>query len=222
MGEPRFRQLESLLPEDVSVLGLDEHTACIIDFAQGVFTIRGMGMVTLRGQGREKVFEKGKSYALDILRGVDSGGAPQTTPQPAEAPAPETGGPEESFWKKVHRLRDRFEQGLADHAPETVVSALLDLDGEIWKAHQALDNQECITQAREILRDMIALIGPKLRSCPPSVEACLAPLVEALIELRRRFRDEKKWTEADSLRDSLVNAGIVLEDLKEESRWHLK
>ena len=222
MGEPRFRQLEALLPEHVSVLGLDEHTACIINFAQGVFSIRGIGKVTLRRQGRETVFEKGSAFPLDILRGVESAGTTDSTLHPGEAPASETCGPVESFWEKVHSLRDRFEKGLAEHAPDKVVSALLDLDGELWKAHQELDNQECITQAREILRDMIALIGPKLSSCPPSAEACLSPLVEALIDLRLRFRHEKKWVEADSLRDSLINAGIVLEDMKEGSRWHLK
>jgi peptidase E len=31
MGEPRFRRLESLLPAYSSILGLDEHTACLID-----------------------------------------------------------------------------------------------------------------------------------------------------------------------------------------------
>ena len=72
MGKPRFRQLEALLPEHVSVLGLDEHTACIINFAQGVFSIRGIGKVTLRRQGRETVFEKGSAFPLDILRGVES------------------------------------------------------------------------------------------------------------------------------------------------------
>ena len=32
MGEHRLKQLESLLPPDVSIFGLDEHTACLMDF----------------------------------------------------------------------------------------------------------------------------------------------------------------------------------------------
>lgn len=48
MGEERFRVLESLLPEDALVLGIDEHTALIVDFDQGTATVRGVGTVTLR------------------------------------------------------------------------------------------------------------------------------------------------------------------------------
>ena len=39
MGEPRFKQLSTKLPEEVSILGLDEHTACIIDLASETITI---------------------------------------------------------------------------------------------------------------------------------------------------------------------------------------
>ena len=45
MGEPRFRKLESLLPEGSSVLGLDEHTACLIDLEKEEVVIRGIGRV---------------------------------------------------------------------------------------------------------------------------------------------------------------------------------
>src|SRR5512139_2991975 len=31
MGEPRFSALQSMLPADTGVLGIDEHTACIVD-----------------------------------------------------------------------------------------------------------------------------------------------------------------------------------------------
>ena len=40
MGEPRFNTLSAKLPDDVAVLGLDEHTACIIDLAREEITIK--------------------------------------------------------------------------------------------------------------------------------------------------------------------------------------
>ena len=52
--------------------------------------------------------------------------------------------------------------------PEDATSALLDLDGTIWKAQQELENAEFISQAREILRDMLALLGTRLSSSPKS------------------------------------------------------
>ena len=43
MGEPRFMELESLLPSDVFTLGLDEHTACLLDLETGEGRVRGIG-----------------------------------------------------------------------------------------------------------------------------------------------------------------------------------
>ena len=68
MGEVRLKQLESLLPEDVSLLGLDEHTACLLDLEKEEASVKGIGGVTLRRGGIERVFEKGDRFPLEILR----------------------------------------------------------------------------------------------------------------------------------------------------------
>ena len=44
--------------------------------------------------------------------------------------------------------------------------------------------------------------------------------VEALIEARTNARKEKKWTEADRIRDQLKEMGIVLEDTAQGVKWH--
>jgi cysteinyl-tRNA synthetase len=46
-------------------------------------------------------------------------------------------------------------------------------------------------------------------------------LVHILIEMRAQARADKDWTRADLIRDRLVEAGIVLEDGSEETRWRL-
>jgi hypothetical protein len=66
MGEPRLRQLESLLPEDVSIFGLDEHTACLIDLEKEEAVIKGIGSVTLRSRGAEMIFKKGERFSLEV------------------------------------------------------------------------------------------------------------------------------------------------------------
>ncbi len=69
MGEPRFMELESLLPSDVFTLGLDEHTACLLDLETGEGRVKGIGRVTLRRNGKEILFESGERFSLDVLRG---------------------------------------------------------------------------------------------------------------------------------------------------------
>jgi peptidase E len=222
MGEPRFKKLMALLPEDVSILGLDEHTACIIDLEKEKMTIKGIGRMTLRRQEAEMTFEKGESLSIDVLRGKEVAAKwQQREPVLPTGDDQDTGDKKDSFWDKVHTLRSSFHAGLESHDPEEITSNLLALDGLIWKAHQELESEEFITQAREVQRDMIALLGAQLASSPTSSAACLAPLVEALLSLRAQFRQQKKWQEADAIRDCLAGINIVIEDTKDGSQWQL-
>lgn len=53
-------------------------------------------------------------------------------------------------------------------------------------------------------------------------DAALAHLVEALINQRLEARAAKDWTEADTIRDRLAAAGVVVEDGASGARWHLR
>ena len=222
MGEPRFKKLESRLPEDVSILGLDEHTACIIDLEKEEVSIKGIGHVILRKGGAEIFFERGGRYPLDALRGEYAEKKWQRITKVSIDSVRETGTGEDAFWDKVHAIEKTFQDGLEKNVPEDATSALLDLDGTIWKAQQELENAEFISQAREILRDMLALLGTRLSSSPKSEAECLSPIVEQLLDLRGQFRKQKKWQEADEVRKCLTQVNIVIEDTKDGSRWRLK
>ena len=74
MGKPRFEQLVAALPPDVSIFGLDEHTACVLDFESNQATIKGIGQVTLQRSGQQMAYESGEQFSLDVLRGTDDGG----------------------------------------------------------------------------------------------------------------------------------------------------
>jgi peptidase E len=221
MGKPRFRRLESLLPEKVFILGLDEHTACILDFENNQAEIKGIGRVTLRSSDSELSFKPGDRLPFDVLRGgdVDFGWRPDPaetrTPQKDAARAPD------SFWDKIHALEASFQKGLEEHDPKTLTNALLELDRTVWQAQQGLESEEFIAQARDTLRDLIVLTGNALSSSPGNQAKCLAPLVAALLELRQTFRKNQQWTEADAIRDILQSVNITVEDAQNGSRWRL-
>jgi peptidase E len=221
MGEPRFRTLESQLPGDVRVLGLDEHTACLLDLERGEGAVRGLGRIVLRHRGDEVVFKKGESFSLEVLRGGEGGvgrklAAPERTPS-----VPVVESETMSFWDSVHAVEASFRDGLERHDPKEATSALLDLDRIIWKARQDLENPEFISQAREILRELIVSLGVKLGSTPRDKAEGLAPLVEELLRLRERFRQGRQWLEADAIRESLHRVRIAVEDTPDGSRWRL-
>src|ERR1700737_2702675 len=73
MGESRLRLLESMLPDDLLILGVDEYTACLIDLEAQTVTVRGRGGVTARRGGIERRGER-TSFALSELQ--DPGSAP--------------------------------------------------------------------------------------------------------------------------------------------------
>ena len=42
-----------------------------------------------------------------------------------------------------------------------------------------------------------------------------------MLQLRAAFRDEKKWSDADSIRDILRQANILVEDTADGFRWRI-
>jgi peptidase E len=221
MGEPRFRQLVSLLPEDVAVLGLDEHTACILDFENQEAVIKGIGQVTLQHAGHRIVFKTGDRFSLEVLRGADRGGDWQPASLVQDDSETDSAVEGDAFWDQIHRLEAVFHEGLETHEAQKTTNALLELDRVIWKAQQDLENEEFIIQARDTLRELIAVLGTRLAAAPQSETDCLAPLVQQLLGVRENFRQQKQFEEADAIRDSLQRANIIIEDTETGSRWRL-
>lgn len=56
LGERRLRVLEEQLPEGLGVLGIDEHTAAVLDFAAGTLTVKGKGEAHWRLDGAVSSF----------------------------------------------------------------------------------------------------------------------------------------------------------------------
>jgi len=67
IGWERFRQLHAMLPLNHPVLGIEEHTALIVDFAGGCCHIQGSGSVTLLRNGINHRFENGSTFPLGLL-----------------------------------------------------------------------------------------------------------------------------------------------------------
>jgi peptidase E len=222
MGESRFSKLASLLPEEVAIFGLDEHTACLIDFEKDEAVVKGLGSATLRRQGEEVTFEKGDRFSLDIFRGgaVDEEMKVRTAKPAVAELAPEA--TKDSFWDRIHAIEETFRLGLDKHKSKETTNALLELDRAIWQAKEDLENEEFISQAREVFRNLLVVLGMRLDSSSKDKADCLAPLVAVLLKLREEFRHSKQWQEADAVRHSLEQAGVIIEDTKDGSRWRLR
>lgn len=68
LGERRLEYLESLLPEDVATLGVDEHTALILDLGADTAEVTGRGNAYWRRSGSTRILENGATVPLPELR----------------------------------------------------------------------------------------------------------------------------------------------------------
>lgn len=220
MGEPRLIQLERMLPPGTPILGIDEHTACILDFLAGQVFIRGVGEVTLRHGGDRQIFQDGEVLTLEEFKKMAL--PPLQEKRPAVSKIQTTEPSAAPFRERVKSLQQAFDQYLKEEKADPLISTLLVLDKLIWKSCREFEDDEKISQARETLRGMIVQLGLRFNELPKDIPSLLTPLVNLLLEVRGKLRSAKQFELSDFIRDRLEQAGIVVEDTPEGARWHPK
>lgn len=222
MGEARFQKLLAQLPEQAIVLGLDEHTACEIDLDTRQVTVKGIGRVIVMQGERQQVFTKGDVFPTQVLRGETLSAVHATSPDRSRVDQTPDDANRSTFWHTIHGIEKRFTHAITGRNAAEVTNALLELDRATWQGSQDLESSESISEAREILRDLIVVAGSALGEAAPDKQAFLAPLVDDLLDLRKQFRQRKQFSEADALRDALERANIRIEDTPDGVQWRLQ
>ncbi|WP_248959917.1 hypothetical protein [Sphaerisporangium perillae] len=220
LGERRLARMERELPEEVAVLGIDEHTAVVIDLVAETVTTSGRGALTVRRQGAHTVFPSGAVLSLAELRELAKG---VTGFVPAEPLTPvavrDSSGP--TLVESVHACQSRFDSAAGCGDSAALAVAVLELEAEIGRwAADTEEDEGGVEQARAVLRHLVARLGgmADLRSA----EDRLAPLVGPLLALRGRLRASGAYDTADAVRDALTEGGIVVEDTPDGPRWTVR
>ncbi|MBI4066672.1 cysteinyl-tRNA synthetase [Candidatus Gottesmanbacteria bacterium] len=65
MGIDRFAILQRMLPKDVTILGLDEQTACVVDIQSRHATVMGAGSVTVVKEWNDRVYRRGEIISFE-------------------------------------------------------------------------------------------------------------------------------------------------------------
>jgi len=200
IGERRLRALEAELEPGTWVLGVDEHTAAVIDLDDEHLRVEGRGRVVLRVRGQEHTVAAGEGIALSEIRDIVMrlGAAAQSAvgqDVPNRA-VDEAGLPMDRFATAVR-------SGALLAAAE-VTAELLD----------GLEDRRRVAVVRQI--GMLARIA---QAGLHEHRDLVAPHVEALLELRRTARSDRRFADADAIRDALVAAGIEVRDGDDATRW---
>jgi hypothetical protein len=235
LGERRLAALERELPEGVFVLGVDGHTALILDLGAGTASVMGIGGVTVRARGRSEVFAAGTTLPIDELRaaaarlaaGGGGGGADRQHGATGVAAAtvvevvqPGPGASAASpFMAEIERLEATFDAALVARDVSGAVAAVLDLDRTIVEWSRDTTESEEIDRARAAFRSMIVRLGDLAVTGMRDPRDAVAPFVEALLEVRLAARKARDFAASDRVRDQLTAAGIEVRDTPEGSEW---
>ena len=88
LGEERLAMLEDQMPDDVFILGVDEHTALMIDLGAEMVTVHGRGGATVRRRGQSSILAAGEEIRFEHLAHLArvARTAPPVTARAAQAP----------------------------------------------------------------------------------------------------------------------------------------
>jgi hypothetical protein len=207
MGESRLRLLESMLPDQAVILGVDEYTACIIDVEAQSVTVRGRGGVTLRHRGMERL-SKRTAFPLRELQ------------QPFEAPTP--GGIDRSPKIERQAAAGAMADTLDRRDVDGVVATILEMESVLDQGLADIAGSEEHGRLRTEMRDLVGRIPDLRRSGKPGeVREYVAPLVDVVLSLRGEARRERRFGDADRLRAILAQCGVEVQDTPSGTAWSL-
>jgi cyanophycinase-like exopeptidase len=230
MGERRLAMLEAELPPEVFILGVDGHTALVLDLEEGSGSVLGLGTVTVRKDGRSTIFPAGSQVAIAELVAAAHGDAHRSV-MPAAKAAIALGGtpaglpagcPSSPLREEVARLEVTFATSLGEYDAAAAVRAILALEETIQSWSHDTDQSDALANARSALRSAIVCLGELAEAGADDPAEMVRPFVDALLEQRVRAREVRDWAASDAIRDRLLAAGIELHDTPDGTTWELR
>jgi hypothetical protein len=232
MGERRLRILERAMPEGAFILGVDSHTALVLDLDRRTASVSGLGGVTVRAGGRATAFPAGSELPIgtfgEVARELAAGQPVEVEWQPgsqgARLPASRHGRPAREpapLRDEMADLEGSFIEALGRGDTRAAVGALLDLDVAISARIRAGEDSPDLDNASATFHSLIARLGERAVSGTRDPRADVDPFVTALVDLRARARAGGDWQTADLIRDRLAAAGVEVRDDPSGSTWVL-
>jgi hypothetical protein len=229
MGERRLSMLEALLPEGAFVLGVDSHTALMLDLEANIASVAGLGGVTVRVGGRSTRFTAGASCTIaalgDAARGLGEGQSTDAVHSAALAGSDSherLTRPAAPVREQMQELEGTFIAALEAGQIRDAVAAVLALDEAVEARIRAGEDSPDLDNASATLRALVVRLGEHAGGSTPEQRTAFGPLVDTLLELRDRARSAKDWPTADLIRDRLASAGVEVRDGAEGSAWVLQ
>ena len=252
LGEERLALLERDLPDGTFVLGVDEHTALHVDLDDASAEVAGHGGVTVRARGRSSRLEAGTRLTVgeitalaerlaagdaagDGAVGEAGGDGPRalvgaatgtgathgSSRQAAERGATEgAGGPPLLGAVRAHEEAFRAARTASD--VDGMAAAILALDDDLWAWSADTLQSDALDRGRASLRAMVGELAALATVGARDPAVVVGPYVELALTLRDAARRDRRFSDADAVRDRLAALGVEVRDAPEGSSWTLE
>jgi hypothetical protein len=194
IGESRLRTMESLLPTEVFIIGVDEHTGVSFDLDARIAKVFGRGQMTIRHHGESWIVNSGESATFEEI--ISHTGSTIVLEEPAAL-----------FKVDPHQVEELLASGDVNAA----VEALLDLD--------ELDRD---TETRAAVHSLVTRLGQIAASPKVDILSVVGPYIDALLQARQAARAGGRWDDADAIRDHLMELKVTIKDSKNGSSWDIE
>jgi cyanophycinase-like exopeptidase len=217
LGEQRLAAMEQHLPTDSFVLGVDEHTAVLLDPAARTATVIGNGTMTVRRKGQSIVHPSGSVVPFDELLTGESVAVAPVVPAASAVDGPASS----SLRDDAVRRTAEFDEALARRDVDGCVEAILALEQAILDWAADTNESDEADFARAALRTLVVRLGELATVGARDPRAAVGPLVEGLLTLRAKARADKDFATSDQIRDQLAAAGVEVRDTPSGPTWDL-
>lgn len=226
LGEPRLAALEKELPGGSAVLGIDEHTAVIVDLAASTARVWGRGVMTVRRHGASTLVPAGTAFTLDELRDLVAGRTEAESSVPRTAATEDTAAPARvdtpaTLQEVVTVSESRFDAARAAGDAGRMTEVILELEAAVTAWGADMEEDQGGQWARTVLRGMIRQLTEPAQRGMREPGHSLGRVLGPLLDYRRHLRTQGAYGPADELREILSLGGIEVRDTAEGSLWRL-
>ena len=194
IGEQRLRVLESMLPSETFIIGVDGHTGVSFDLDTRVASVFGLGQMTIRHHGESWIVNSGETATFEEI--IAHTGSAIVQEKPAQL-----------FKVDLRQVEELLESGEVNAA----VEALLDLD--------ELDRD---IQTRVAVHSLITRLGNIAASPRVDLMSVVGPYIDALLQARQAARGAGRWDDADAIRNRLMELKVTIKDSEGGSDWKIE
>ncbi|MFX0003000.1 MAG: cysteine--tRNA ligase [Candidatus Hodarchaeota archaeon] len=131
-----------------------------------------------------------------------------------------SGGNKDTLTNVIVNVREDFEEAMDDDFNNP--RALATIYEFVKKINSSLDNKkEILINARETLQELLGVFGLDFTKPDIVGDVKLNEIMEIVIDIRDKARQEKNYKLSDEIRNKLKKVGIQLEDDIEGTRWKI-